>query len=189
MPQSAVVSIDTGKSLDTFQDRFTSVNKKEPVSVSLISVGAERSEKYIVLGPNELYSFSDDDDAAIFQGIQLLTRCTGILLAAQQINPEEDYIGFDENMMQLRATLRGLFALRTLGDGFASVVNAVLWSLKNKDTETLDKKQLSSILEAVSELKRKPLMHFDTAMSIVDQLEETGLIVEPSMLDELVSSE
>ena len=31
-------------------------------------------------------------------------------------------------------------------------------------------------------------MHFDTAMSIIDQIEGADLVVEPLMLDELIGS-
>jgi len=67
------------------------------------------------------------------------------------------------------------------------LVNAIIWSLKNKDTDVLSRKQVSVVLEAIKELKRKPLMHFDTATGLIDQLEEADLTVEPCMLDGMIN--
>jgi hypothetical protein len=186
MAEGTVISIDTGTSSIPTAKLQRSESSQDSLTVSFVTKSADGAEKYIVLRPNELYPFSNVDDAALFQALQLLTDCVKVLESAQRIDPDADYIGFDEQMMRARALLRDLFSLRSLGDGFGSVINAVLWSLKNKDTETLTRKQIATLLESVKELKRKPLMHFDTAMSIVDQLEEADLVVEPSMLNDLV---
>jgi hypothetical protein len=187
MTEATVTTIDT-TSTPTFSNAAPAESRpKEDLSVSFVTRSVDGGEKFLVLRPNELYPFSDVNDAVLFQALEMLGECIGVLESAQRIDPLSDYIGFDEQMMEARALLKDLFDLRSIGDGFGSVVNAVLWSLRNKDTETLNRKQISTLLESLKELKRKPLMHFDTAMSVVDQLEEADLIVEPSMLDDLIS--
>lgn len=188
MSEATVTPTDTTSTTATFSKATpTKSRPDDDLSVSFVTKSVDAGEKFLVLRPNELYPFADVNDAVLFQALELLGECIGVLESAQSIDPSSDYIGFDEEMMQARALLKDLFDLRSLGDGFGSVVNAILWSLKNKDTETLNRKQLSIVLESLKELKRKPLMHFDTAMSVVDQLEEADLIVEPSVLDDLIS--
>jgi hypothetical protein len=183
---ATVTSIDTATTSTSSPAGRTDAGSQENLSASFITRSVHDGEKYLVLRPNELYPFSDVNDAVLFQALEMLKDCVRVLELAQRIDPLADYIGFDEEMMEARAILRNLFDLRSIGDGFGSVINAILWSLKNKDTETLNRKQLSTVLESLKELKRKPLMHFDTAMSVIDQLEEADLVVEPTMLDELI---
>jgi hypothetical protein len=185
MAEGTIISIEAGTPLPGTKLE-QSQGTRESLSVSFVTKSVDGAEKYIILRPNELYPFSNVDDAILFQVLQLLGDFIKILESAQQMDPAVDYINFDEKMMRARAMLRDLFGLRSLGDGFGSVINAALWSLKNKDTETLTRKQIATLLEAMKELKRKPLMHFDTAMSIIDQFEEADLVVEPSMLNDLI---
>jgi hypothetical protein len=186
MAEATVTTVDNTTTTTSSSVSHTDLRARE-MSASFVTRSIEGGERYLVLRPNELYPFSDVNDAVLFQALEMLGECVEVLESAQRIDPTTDYIGFDEQMMKARSSLRDLFDLRSIGDGFGSVVNAILWSLKNKDTETLNRKQLSIILESLKELKRKPLMHFDTAMSVVDQLEEADLVVEPPILDTLIS--
>jgi len=182
-----VVSIDTAETNSSHITSNSQILKEGTASVSITSKSSEGTQKYVILGPSELYPFSDVNDAILFQALELLTSCVSTLELTQRIDPTSDYIGFDDAMTQCRAILRDLFALRSIGDGFASLVNAIIWSLKNKDTDVLSRKQVSVVLEAIKELKRKPLMHFDTATGLIDQLEEADLTVEPCMLDGMIN--
>ena len=182
-----VVSIETSAIHNSVPKDNQARTNEGALSVSFSTKNSDGTQKYVVLSANELYPFSDANDAMLFQALALLGKCVSILESAQHVDPLSDYIGFDELMIQTRATLRDLFALRSIGDGFASLVNALIWSLKNNDTGTLSRKQLSAVLESLKELKRKPLLHFDTATALIDQLEEADLTVDPAILDELIT--
>lgn len=133
----------------------------------------------------ELYPFTEDNDSVLSQAINLLSEADKYLSEALGIDPINDFVGFDEKLMRVRAALRKLFELRYLGDGFGAVINGCLWSLKNKETETLSRRQTTLLRDTLAELKRKPLMHFDTAMSLLDELEVAELSPEPEILDDL----
>jgi len=89
-------------------------------------------------------------------------------------------------MMRARCHLRDLFALREIGDGFGATINAIIWGIHNKDAEVLTTRQLSLVIEVLNELRKKPLLHFDSAMKLVDQLEDSDLDTEPSTLDSFI---
>jgi hypothetical protein len=163
----------------------TSVNHRadQHFSISLKNVAAVQSENAAVLKAVDLYPSLEVQDSEIIQALQLLGSCIEWLQAARQIDSEADFIGFDETMMRARGHLRDLFALRQIGDGFGATINAILWALHNQEVDILTPRQLTFVIEVLGELRRKPLLHFDSAMKLLDQLEDSNLNIEPSRID------
>ena len=141
-----------------------------------VSLGGSQGSATLV--PSDLYPTLGPDDGEIIQAIALLGRCMETLESARQINDKTDFIAYDEEMMRVRQELRQLFQLRQIGDGFGATVNAVLWALQNKDPERLSQRQLSVVVETLGQLRLKPLLHFDTAMTLMDQLEDSDLDID-----------
>jgi hypothetical protein len=136
-----------------------------------------------VLSPAELYPDLQAQDGRVIQALLLLRECGDYLQSAIRIDPKTDFIGYDEKMMRARNSLRRLYALREIGDGFGAVINAMIWALRNKDSETLTSRQISTVVEVLNQLRKKPLLHFDSSMNLLDQLEDSDLNIEPPFMD------
>lgn len=136
-----------------------------------------------VLTPAELYRDLDSKDGYIVEALQVLTECAGHLTAASHIDPTVDFVAYDEQVMRASERLRRLFALREIGDGFGATVNALLWALQNRLAEPLAAKQMAAVLNVVNQLRKRPLLHFDSSMSLQDELEDADLNIEPPVSD------
>jgi hypothetical protein len=137
-----------------------------------------------ILRPGDLYKFAEED-AEISQAIRLLAECGLRLREAIAVSNNSDPIAVDEKIIQAKALLRQLFALRGLSEGFGLTINGCLWALKNKETDILSRKQITTMKDALAQVEKKPLLHFDTAMLLLDELEEAELNPEPEAMSEL----
>jgi hypothetical protein len=136
-----------------------------------------------VLTPAELYPDLESKDGYIVEALQVLTECANHLTVASSIDPAVDFVAYDEQIMRASERLRRLFALREIGDGFGATVNALLWAIQNRLAEPLAAKQMAAVLNAVNQLRKRPLLHFDSSMSLQDELEDSGLNIEPPDFD------
>jgi len=136
-----------------------------------------------VLTPQDLYRDLDYRDGYVVEALQLLKECAGHLTAATHADPAADFVEYDEQIMRASERLRRLFALREIGDGFGATINALLWALQNQLGERLTAKQLSNLLDVIDQLRKRPMLHFDSSMRLLDQLEDSCLNIEPPGLD------
>jgi hypothetical protein len=185
MAQATVIRIDEYRK-DTSAGAFANSSTQ---SFSLTrkdagSIGGSQGTATLI--PSDLYPTLGPDDGEVIQAIALLGQCIDTLERARQIEDKTDFIAYDEEMMRVRQELRQLFQLRQIGDGYGAVVNAVLWALQNKDPERLSQRQLSVVVATLGQLRLKPLLHFDTAMTLMDQLEDSDLDIDPSSLAEML---
>jgi hypothetical protein len=133
----------------------------------------------VLLDALALYPDLQAQDGRLIQAIRLLNECNDHLLEASQVDAAADFIEYDERIMRAKNALRKLYALREIGDGFGATVNGVLCALQNMDGEVLSAKQVSTLMEVVKRLRNKPMLHFDSAMVLLDELDELGLDLEP----------
>lgn len=139
-----------------------------------------------LLGPEALYQNSSGENDLVFQALKLLREATDYLATAATIDPAMDYTFFDTQIMKARVVLETAFRLRAIGDGYAGLINALTLALKNAEVEPLNRRQLSLMVSAIGRLRHGPFMHFDTAMLIMDELEDADLDIEPSAMDEFL---
>lgn len=97
-----------------------------------------------------------------------------------------DTLSADDAMMRARALLPELFACRTLGDGFAMVVGALIVAFQRHATEPMTRQEMFAIRAALAGLQRGPYMVEEVGANIVDALEDAGLEVMLSGLDRLI---
>jgi hypothetical protein len=190
MPAAQVIPFESGTTRGLpLSGSSTGTFSEGNLAVSVNTETADGSSRAGLLQATDLYPFSEVEDGAVLQALRLLGTCIEFLRAVQEINGEVDYIAFDEQLMRARAALRDLFALRRIGDGFGALVSAILWALENGETEVLSRRQISAVIESLRALRRRPMMHFDSAMLLIDELEGAGLAVEPGAIDSLVGLE
>lgn len=137
------------------------------------------------LDASALYRNLAPEDGRVIQALGLIGRCTGHIEAASTIDARRDFIGYDEELIRAKDSLRKLFALRDIGDGFAAVINAVLCAIANCEERVLSAKQFSSLLSVLRQLRKKPMMHFDSATPLLDELEDSDLDIEPPFIGAL----
>jgi hypothetical protein len=184
MPNGTVIPIDRNQhpSFTGMPGSFDS-SPDHRISISVDGNTVLQPENAKVLTPAELYPDLDDRDGPVIQALRLLTDCLEQITLAGQIDPGVDFTSYDERMMRASDSLRKLYALRDIGDGFGASINALMWAIRNKDTEALSGRQTSTMLEVIKQLRNKPMLHFDSAMTLLDQLEDSELNIEPPFVE------
>jgi hypothetical protein len=94
-------------------------------------------------------------------------------------------IGADDAVQRFEATLPELFACRVLGEGFASITNALVNALHNRQGELLSTQQIQKLRAVVANLKKQPFITFDEAVDDIMELERVGFVVEPQGFEAL----
>jgi len=137
------------------------------------------------LSLQQLYP-SQTDDSRQFKALNLIERARVTLLEALIFDPSVNFLQFDQEIMRARAILVKAFMYRDIGDGYAAVVNAVIWALANRVPGSPSRRQINVISTSMERLISGPYIHFDTSMQILDDLEEADLDIEPPSLDILI---
>ena len=168
-----------------------------PSSISEAATGARASELLIPvepafdtavdfplpskrLGPAQLYAH--DDDAYVSHVLGLLRRARAALEQSSKLDPTSEFNEREQEMMVAKAFIEKALKSREIGPGYTLVVNAVNWALANRGPDILSRNQLSRLIEALNRVLWSPYMHFDTAMLLLDALEEDELNIESPYL-------
>jgi len=106
-------------------------------------------------------------------------------VGALNFDPTTDFFQFDQEIMRARAIFLKAFMYRDIGEGYAALVNAVIWALANRKHGSPSRRQINVISSSMERLISGPYLHFDTSMQIMDDLEEADLDIEPLSLDML----
>ena len=96
-----------------------------------------------------------------------------------------DPIHADDAMQHVHAMLPELFCCRALGDGFGAVVSALLGTFDHLRGLPMKLQQIRAVRCAVETIRSNPRISFETAMEQIDQLERSGLNVDPPLAGEL----
>jgi hypothetical protein len=193
MSTSKIVAIDTGKRWETtaLEDRRdqSTGSASAPLQVNLAAV-SERVQPYLSateLKPRDLYPDAELD-SVVANALRFADRAKSALEAARETNPIDNFFSFDEQIITAHALIAKAFRYRNIGDGFAAIINALNWALANRTPGSPNNRQLSVMLETLDRLIEGPFIHFDTAMTIMDELENAELEIDPPVLDLLTSS-
>jgi hypothetical protein len=123
----------------------------------------------------------------MLKGLSLIERARTTLQNALLFDPSTSFFVFDQEIMRSRALLVKAFEYRDIGEGYAAVVNALIWGLVNRKPNSPSRRQISVISTALDRLTNGPYMHFDTAMQVMDDLEDADIEIEPPTLDLLTA--
>jgi hypothetical protein len=128
------------------------------------------------LGPEQLYE--DADDSYVSHVLSLLRRAKNALLQSVKFDPRSEFTDVEQQLMVATVFIGKAVKSREIGDGFTAVLNAVRWSLANRDSEPFTARQINAIVECLNRVLWAPYIHFDTAMSLLDSLEDVELNIE-----------
>jgi hypothetical protein len=92
---------------------------------------------------------------------------------------EGDHISADDAVQRFQALLPELFCCRSLGDSFATIINALFHGLKNLNGLPVSETQIVQILTSIRVLRRRPFLEYPEALAVVARLEAMNLRVDP----------
>ena len=103
--------------------------------------------------------------------------------AALRLQAEGQVIAADDEMHHVQMTLPELFCCRALGDGFGAIVSALQSSFENLHGRPMTTQQVASVARAIGCLNIAPALPFESAIEQIEELERSGLAVDPEAVD------
>lgn len=128
---------------------------------------------------DDLYGELDTRDLILGSALRLLSEAELKLIEGQVSAAEGDQVSADDATQHFQALLPELFCCRSLGDSFATVINALFHGLKNLNGLPIAEPQLIQMLNSIRVLRRRPFLEYGEALALVSRLEATGLRVDP----------
>ena len=102
-----------------------------------------------------------------------------------KIIKDGDRVASELAMQHLKALMPELFCHRGIGDGFASLVSCIFYSIQNHGGLEFDRNQVVAIEFAIKRLASDPFAPFDKMQELIDGLEQAGFTVEPPGFEDL----
>lgn len=126
-----------------------------------------------------LYDAPIGDTSNIVRALELLKELSDRFSAARRA---EDPIDADRFLQHAQALLPRLFSLRSIGDGFGVIVNSLYITFINLRGRPMTPEQIDAGWRLVRELKAFPAISMERGIQLVEELEESGLEVDPPEL-------
>jgi hypothetical protein len=119
----------------------------------------------------------------VVKALELLKQAIEMLGQAMR---SENAIESDRFVQRAQLTLPKLFALRSIGDGFGVVINSLYFAFTNLNGTPMRPDQVKVAWRVLRELRNTPVMSLDQGIQRVEELEASGLEVDPSSLGDLL---
>jgi hypothetical protein len=173
------------------QETSTTVSVPEASAGRETAIRAVRTLGTGALAPipiDTLYPATESNRHDLIHALQLLPQAIKALEKARDALGSGDLLQSDHYVHAVQVLLPDLFRCRTVGDGFAATINALEIALVNQHGEPLSEREISSSLRALKELRLHPFLSFDSAQQLIEELEKTGLLVDPASLGDLLDA-
>lgn len=135
-----------------------------------------------VISIDRLYDRTESS-AELIRVLDLLSEATEILQEARSLAAASNLIESDRLVMRFQLILKQLFAFRKFGDGFGNMVNSMTISLVNKKGQILGQQELTALWRIIKDLRERPFLGFEASLDLVENLEDAGFEVDPSVLN------
>lgn len=132
-----------------------------------------------------LYPAQDALSTHLRVALDALKEVTQLTSSAIECLIDGDLIGTDDNIQRVYARMHDLFCQRALGEGFGAVISACMCAFENLKGSPLTQIQVQAIDQVLRKTREKPLMKYESALDLVQVLEDAGLEVEPRGFDAL----
>jgi hypothetical protein len=139
------------------------------------------------LNQNDLYPARQAFSREHITALRLLKLAIGRCQRAIDAHAE-DPMAADSEMQKVQMLLPELFCCRALGDGFGTVVNALICVFQNADGNAFDRTQIEILTTVFQELRDKPFLGVTSADDTVDLLDSNRFSPFPKELIEFLSS-
>jgi hypothetical protein len=140
------------------------------------------------LSQSDLYPARQAFSPEHITALRLLKLAIGRCQRAMDAHPD-DLMTADTEIQKIQMSLPELFCCRALGDGFGTIVNALICALQNTDGNALERNQIRILDKVFKELRDKPFLSATEADDTVELLESNAFNPYPKELIEFLSSE
>jgi len=128
---------------------------------------------------DRLYDAPAGESSNIVRVLEQLKQMSDYLTEARR---SENPIDADQLVQRVQVALPRLFALRSIGDGFALLINSLHVAFTNLHGTPLNRQQVDVVWRVLRELRTKPAISLEQGIRQVEELEECGLEVDPPEL-------
>jgi hypothetical protein len=185
MSTKTVIPIDIG---NRFRDsyRVTSPDIQTNVSydVGVWTKKQPESVRRTGISWEQLYPSEEIADPLIVAAQRTLSEIVVRLEAAFQ-EIDSDPVTADDYIQSAHPLMAELFCCRSVGEGFATIANAIFISLLNQRGEPLSKNQIGVLTRSLKELKAHLFLSYDSALRVLRELKKHGLKIHPEALQHL----
>jgi hypothetical protein len=136
-----------------------------------------------------LYPATENNRRDLIQALRLLQQAGAALERARDALRSDDVMQSDHYVNSVQQLLPELFRCRTIGDGFAGIINALEIAFVNQAGEPFAEKQIVATLRSLKELRSRPFIPFESAQHTIEELENAGLRVDPATLGDFLDAE
>jgi hypothetical protein len=160
------------------------INRAEPTPVPDREISVEPQGATLkIIEIDRLYEAPVGTPSQIVSALELLKQATDNLEHAKQsANPMEA----DRFVQRVQIVLPKLFTCRAIGDGFGVIVNSLHFAFVNLRGTPLTSQQLNVVWRVLRELRVRPAMSLEQGIERVEELEESGLEVDPPDVGDLL---
>jgi hypothetical protein len=160
----------------TNDDDSTQSDKSHKKLIVNTSVSDEQ-ERSDYTSTEDLYPIDREFNPSLYTAIELLSEGINYMDESFEQFVEGDRISSDDSVQKFQTLLPELFCCRSLGDGFAIIVNSLFHMINNLKGSPLNVDQIKAIRKLLRRLHSEPFIDFEEATDELIVLEESGLNV------------
>jgi hypothetical protein len=136
-----------------------------------------------IIDIERLWDAPQGSTSQIIQALELLKQAIDLLTEAKMCkNPMDS----DRFVQRAQLMLPKLFSCRSIGDGYGVIVNSLHFAFLNAQGIPLTPDQLNVIWRVLRELRTRPVMSLEQGIQYVEDIENSGLVVDPLELGNLL---
>src|ERR1700722_8286324 len=159
----------------------TEITRSSDRVIPFLTRGANAVESAIDI--DRLYEETPGTSSQIVTALELLKQAIDIFGHAMR---SEDALEADRFVQRAQLILPKLFALRSIGDGFGVIINSLHFAFTNLHGTPMRPEQVKAMWLVLRELRNMPAMSLDQGIHRTEELEASGLEVDPTELGELL---
>jgi hypothetical protein len=135
----------------------------------------------------ELYPEEIGRSSLLIRAWTLLAQGQQSLRKARDCLIDEDTLNADYEITLFQGLIPELFCCKPIGEGFATIVVALRWALKNRRGDPLTLEQLDAVLNCVVRLNTELFLKYERALDLIDDLENAGLNTDISVAEPIAA--
>lgn len=160
----------TGASSGALNGQFGGrIGSKKPISIEM------------------LYQAREAGSTSFNRALELLESACEALTEARDAADAGDHVALASELMRFENMLQPLFECRSIGEGFANVINTIHMAIANLQGEPLNDAQVTVLWRVMREVASAPFFNFPESLALVRQLKKVGLGLGNRFLTEWAS--
>jgi hypothetical protein len=166
---------------------FVPEPRKPDHDTPVVPIDSHQSFKPDPVTSEELYHSPELIESPYLRNaLRTISGSLGDVDNALELLSEGDRVGADDAMQHYQVRLPGLFACRSIGEGFGLLVSSLQNAVIQRRGEPMNETQIRAVRSVLIALRSEPFMTFDASMEHVSRLERESLNVDPPQFEYLV---